>query len=121
MDPKLAQNLDPKLKETYDRIMGTQINPQPGTPVPAVPQPVQTPTPTPQFQTQPQTPTQTAEQQVPVSPQPGMVNINATVAQAKPVASAASKKKMSPVIFIAAGIGFFLIYTVIWLKVFKIF
>lgn len=119
MNPAAAQNLDPKLKETYDRIMGTQA-------APAQP-PSQKPSDAP---TQPQehvpieqvvVPQVSPVEQVPspvTSAEPEMVNINATAEVAKP---AAVKGKISPVIFIVLGVGFFLFYTVVWLKIFNIF
>lgn len=110
-----AQTLDPKLKETYDRVMGTQLPPQPDQKPQPAPQPAQevhlpvenippAPTPTPP----------------PVAAEPEMVNINATVPQ-HVAPAAVSKKKFSPIIFVVAGAGFLLIYTFIWLKVFKLF
>lgn len=136
MNPNLG-TLDPKLKETYDRVMGADVGARlqgeaadkGGTSS----QPDQKTQPAPQVQ-----PTKEVHLPVehnaavptppPATPEPApqeesqteMVNINATVSQAKP-AAVVSKKKSSPVIFIVAGVGFFLLYTVIWLKVFKLF
>lgn len=115
-----AQNLDPKLKETYDRIMGTQVNPKSIQPTP---QPQQTaPNIFAQASAAPSAPSQPAPEPASVTPNdasaPQMVNINATIPQAKAVTA---KKGISPIMFIAIGVGFFLLYTVVWLKVFKIF
>lgn len=116
MNPNLAQNLDPKLKETYDRVMGTQLNPQPAQKTQPAPKPAQPV----QEVHLPQTPPPTApEPTLQKEPEVEMVNINGTVSVAKP--AAVSKKKSSLVVFIAAGIGFLLLYTIIWFKVFKIF
>ncbi len=114
MNPNAQQqNLDPKLKEAYDRVMGSQVNPQPASPTPVQPPPQ------PQPQTQPQkveqhpTPAQS-------DPQP-IININQTQTGTKP--QQVQKVKgggISPVILIALGVLFFGGYTFIWLKVFKI-
>jgi len=123
VNPNLAQNLDPKLKETYDRIMGTQVNVQSPRPVAPTPQPVQqihvpvegvgpvsSPTPT---------PASTVAEPASKEEKVEMVNINTS--SAAPAAKPSSSKKTSPVIFVVLGVGFFLLYTVVWLKVFKIF
>ncbi len=116
MNPNLAQNLDPKLKETYDRIMGTQVNvqsPQPvqqtHVPVEGV-GPVSSPTPT---------PASTVAEPASKEEKIEMVSINTS--STAPAAKPSSSKKTSPVIFVVLGVGFFLLYTVVWLKVFKIF
>jgi hypothetical protein len=100
------QNLDPKLKEAYDRVMGSQINPsQPSSPTPA---PIQ-----------PQAP-KVEQHQTPTSsgPQP-IININSNQSPTK-IPSASKGKGVSSVLFIVLGLLFFAGYTVIWLKVFKI-
>ncbi len=124
MNPTAPQ-LDPKLKETYDRIMGSGVSSQPAQKPQPAPQPVHQPIeevhlPVENVASVPTPPPARPETPIQEEPQTEMVNINATVSQAKPVA-AVSKKKSSPVIFVVAGVGFFLLYTVIWLKVFKIF
>lgn len=120
MNPNLAQSLDPKLKETYDRIMGTQLPKAPASPTPQANTPGQTvPNTQPQPEPQPQTPTPTPAPAPTEELKAGMVNINASIPQEKP--AAIPKKKISPVIFVVIGVGFFLIYTVVWLKVFKVF
>lgn len=116
MDPKLAQNLDPKLKETYDRIMGTPVNIQ-SAPLPTH-EPIQQEHVPIEQVVVPQPPPAEQTPSPAVSTEPEMVNINATAEVAKP---AAAKGKISPVIFVVLGVGFFLFYTVVWLKIFKIF
>lgn len=132
MNPNTAQTLDPKLKEVYDRVMGADVGARlqgeaadkGGTSTHAQPEnsvsqhvpvegiPVQnTPTPQPAPAQQPSVSTTPATE-------PQMVSINTSAA---PAAKPASSKKISPVIFVVAGVGFFLLYTVVWLKVFKIF
>lgn len=119
MNPNLAQSLDPKLKETYDRVMGMQLNPRPATP--KSPQPV---APVPQSQTpvQPASPVSAPEHSAQDDSQVEMVNINTPTPQGQTNTTAASakKSKIKPVIFVAAGVLFFAIYTVIWLKFFSI-
>lgn len=117
MNPTTAQSLDPKLKEVYDRVMGAPVSPQ--SPENSVPQhvpvegiPIQnTPAPQP-------APLQEPSVQATPASEPQMVSINTSAA---PAAKPESSKKISPIIFVAAGVGFFLAYTFIWLKVFKIF
>lgn len=108
MNPNLAQSLDPKLKETYDRVMGTQLNSRPATPNPVQPQPaapIQQTTPAPKEQ----------------NPQVEMVNINASASQGQTATAAPGKKsKIRPIAFVAAGVLFFAIYTFIWLKFFSV-
>ncbi|HZQ29692.1 MAG TPA: hypothetical protein VFA93_01270 [Patescibacteria group bacterium] len=111
MNPS-QQNLDPKLKEAYDRVMGTQI-----------PQPGGTGSPSPVAQAQPQPQPQKAEEHpAPASsgPQP-IININSNQPGAKPQQVQKAKGKgISPVVLITLGLLFFGGYTFIWLKVFKI-
>lgn len=119
MNPNLAQTLDPKLKETYDRVMGTQVNSQPSQP------PAQKPVePAPPLQAKPIEP---APMPTPMAPSPSVnqvfvsedtkktVNINPNEAT-----TLKKPKKTSPVIFIVLGAVFFGAYTFIWLKVFGI-
>lgn len=122
MNPNAAQTLDPKLKEVYDRVMGTPTSaaganpPQPAKPieptplshvpieqvvVPQTPEVEPTPTPSP----------------TPIPAEPEMVNINTSIPQTQ---QTKSPRKLSPIIFVAVGIGFFLFYTFVWLKVFGV-
>lgn len=102
MDPKKATNLDPKLKETYERIMNTHVvaTPAPQTPVnPTTTQPVQAP------------------QQPVASPQPQPQSANAA-----PLVTAPPKKtsNLMLVIYILAGVLFFIIYALFWIKFFNL-
>ncbi len=100
MNPNLAQNLDPKLKEAYDRVMGTDVR--------------SSPEPTPKIEVKTtQFPTQPITEAPFVSPQ----TIKPSVLETVP---AKSDRKISPVIFAVVGIAFFLLYTLIWLKVFSV-
>ncbi|MGH7246005.1 MAG: hypothetical protein ACREGI_03660 [Candidatus Levyibacteriota bacterium] len=174
MDPKQsAQQLDPKLQQAYDRVMGMKLDPAmppttPTTPVPDLPitpvdmpmpttpmdMPGQTPTmPTtpPAINPQPDVPTTPTPTPVPLIPEP-QPNPLPSVEQALPTtphempqeitakphempqetvhfegASAAKhtektgkKMTISPVILILGGIVFFLVYTLIWVKVFNL-
>lgn len=107
MNPNLAQSLDPKLKEAYDRVMGTQINTKPQAAAAAVPQ----------ANPQPVNQAPAPEKQ---DTKVEMVSVNTSNSDLK-TAPLAKKSKLSPVFLIAGGVAFFLVYTVIWLKVFKVF
>lgn len=117
MNPNTAQSLDPKLKEVYDRVMGAPVSPQSSANsasehVPVEGMPVQKAV---NYQSP-------HAEQPPIAQSPAtepqMVSINTSAA---PTAKPASSKKISPIIFVAAGVGFFLAYTFVWLKVFKVF
>lgn len=81
MDPKTAQNLDPKLREVYERVMGTSASPRPA---PASPTP-----------SQPMTPPQDTMSKLSTSPIPSSLNsqvpksaVDYTALSAKPLSSA---------------------------------
>lgn len=103
-----AQTMDPNLKETYDKVMATQLPQQPSS------QPkVIEPTPS-----APPVEPKTAEKPAPATAQTSQVFV------ASPTTSTAVKKAgkgMSPVVLGVAAIAFFVIYAVVWLKVFGIF
>jgi len=105
MNPNAQQNLDPKLKEAYDRVMGTQINPQASSPAPS---PVLPQAPKAQEHATP----------APAGPQP-IINISSIQTPAK-TQSTSKGKGISSILFIVLGFLFFAGYTVVWLKVFKI-
>ncbi len=129
MDPKAQANLDPKLKEMYDRIMAVNI-----------PSSAAKPTPTPAPQASPPTPTPTPPpnpiSNVAVVPQ--MATTQATIAtsfapqaQAKPapqktstsfVATVPKKNstKLTPLLIAIGVILFFAVYTVMWIKIFNV-
>lgn len=112
MNPAVAQGLDPKLKETYDRVMGTEL-----------PKAASSPTPPPLAS--PSAPTPPPVQSQPVEPMPA-AHTESQVFVASPTTSSSAftakkPRKISPVILIALGVAFFGVYTVVWLKVFGIF
>lgn len=116
MNPTAPQ-LDPKLKETYDRVMGAQMPKATSSPTTAsIPQPsasVQSPAP---VQPQPQT----AER--PAAP-PAQVFVATPAAPTGKtvVVKNSNGKKLSPVVLMVVGLAFFVVYTVVWLKIFAIF
>lgn len=85
-------DLDPKLKEAYERVMGTAVNGA---------KPVAQQTPPPVTNTAPQ----------PVSSPVPEVNLTP---------QAEDKKQSSPVILVVVGIVFLLVYTLFWIKFFSI-
>jgi len=140
MNPKAPANLDPKLKETYERVMGTSFAPATLSPVPAQQRPIQT-----TVVQEPETPI------APIAPQPVMptplppINVANPASEmvqspqmpktgdpfkevAPPPATVimkgnAPKKKnfLMPVLLGVGGLLFFVAYAVIWAKVFGMF
>jgi hypothetical protein len=122
MNPKSVNDLDPKLKETYERIMGTNFASTPlqnPTTAPTQNQPI--------MQTQPVTPqnqeTQSPNTQPPndafsKTPEPPV----SLFTQNGPV-SAPQKKKLNvlPILIVFGGIIFFVVYIIVWGKVFGLF
>lgn len=122
-------DLDPKLREAYERVMGTALaaNPtQPATPsqqaapTPLEPAPVQSPAQTPLNQALPTQP-------IPPPPPPITQQFHAEPAKSflpsltPMVASApATKQKLSTVVIIILGVVFFLVYTIFWIKFFNL-
>lgn len=115
---KSVNNLDPKLKEAYDRIMGSNFSPakpiqqtQGQAPImktepvvqknPFQPPPQQPPTPA-QFTNTPEPPISVFTQNGPISTQ---------------------KKQMNfmPLFFILGGLIFLGVYAVVWAKIFNLF
>lgn len=135
MDPKnFPSNLDPKLKEAYDRVMTmnpptspqTPTTPPPQTIIPAQPAtPTTAPTPvSPPTSPQPQPTTTPFSVAIPVQPTgmaAGTTPLNAPATQAAPTAaSGKSAKHGSPimsVVFIVCGVVFILAYTLFWIKI----
>ena len=139
MDPKSTSSLDPKLRETYERVMGTNVPsqkpPQKETPlppqVPPLTQPLkpqlQTPEPSPLPGTDP-LPISDEMVQSPVfgnqnpfvetaPPPPEVLTRNAIVTP-KPQNK---KNKLMPLLLGLGGIVFFVVYGVIWAKLFGLF
>jgi hypothetical protein len=124
MDPQKLSQLDPKLREAYQRVMGTTI-PEPAAPNQApAPAPLQ-PTP-PVAQPQPVTNPQAApEPAIPQQPTSNFVQMNSTVAaipadQAQSGTVLKKKSGLMPVLFIIAGLIFVGIYTLFWVKIFNL-
>lgn len=112
MDPKKSTELDPKLKEAYERVMGTSFTPaasQTATmpPMPAQPRPTPIPQPT-------AAPTVAAAVKPVAAIRPG------GVANTFVVKKGGAKSGISPILLILAGIIFFAVYTIFWVKFFNI-
>lgn len=135
MDPKQPAQLDPKLKEAYDRVMGTATPPVASPTTPQPPVPVATPNPAvtlPPTQstsaaptTQPAAPTP-AEPPLTVAP---VVMPHSTetvrIGGATPievqhtttgVVVKGTKKGISPVIIALGAIVFLVVYSLFWIK-----
>lgn len=148
MNPKSINDLDPKLREAYEKVMGTTLTRSPS-PAPAAHNPpdnAQTPTqPVQEAAAQPQAPlmqTAAAEQQTaptiqtipvqppaPVNPTPSpLPSDNPFVQTPEPPptvftqtqVTARKSRKLSvlPVLFVVGGLAFFAAYVFIWAKVF---
>lgn len=137
MDPKLSQ-LDPKLKEAYDRVLTGQNAQSAQTPAPLQNPVPQQPTPNAQAQPQPQTiiqPTPTTSQPIqpqaqpqpnvnPIMPTPQATNINGAVSFNAAASTETVVKKGKPNIknlLLGLGVVVFLVaYTFLWIFIFKI-
>lgn len=98
-----ASQLDPKLKEVYDRVMSTSV-PAGHAPPPPKPQASPaSPTPAPA----------TAAASSPSSPHPQVFN-------ASTLAGGKNTHGLSPVVWIVVGILFLLTYTIFWMKFFNL-
>lgn len=116
MDPKMPSNLDPKLKEAYERVMGTTIPKPSAPPTPAAPS---SPNPTAQIPTVEPTP-QTPPTPAPSAAPQTMANVGTT-----PSAFVANPQKgksggISPVIIFLGLLVFFIVYALFWLKFFNV-
>lgn len=138
MDPKAANanfpnHLDPKLKEAYERVMGTATTkqePNPAQPMPATQAPpASVPTQPPASPAATPPPTPIASYQVP-SLQPANSPFAATTlstSKTTPVKPSAkptvSEKKSSPImtiLLVLGGIIFFLAYTIVCVKLLNV-
>jgi len=134
MDTKSVNDLDPKLKETYERVMGTSLGGSPTPPPTMDTQPV-----TAQLEPQPQT--QAQPEPPPEAPTP-LPTEGSTVSQVfradntnkatetatvnppsknEKAAKTGGGKKLLPVIIIVCAVVFFAIYAVIWAKLLGLF
>jgi hypothetical protein len=129
MDPKSVNNLDPKMKETYDRVMGTTTPPAAGTtattpqatPAPATPNPLASPP-----ASAPTTPAANA----PFTSSPSMpdnLQFQAAI-QTPPSQPAAApigaipgrSSSLLKILYVVGSIVFFVAYTFFWIKIFNI-
>ncbi len=124
MEPKKITDLDPKLKEAYERVMGTSFAQPPQQSQPIAPQPQPSPA-IPMQQTQPIQPMQSPQIQ---QQQPAAIPMTGAQKQTPATNTFVGKKlpihigkpKISPVIFLVGGVVFFIVYTIFWLKFFKV-
>lgn len=115
---KQLNTLDPKLKETYERVMGTSSQPN-------VPQPIiQKQTIQPQhLQTQPSpfTKPQPTQQPIQISqPVPFQAPSPQTQQVQAPQATSKKRNKMLPIFLVLTGIVFLIGYTIVWVKIFNL-
>ncbi len=115
MDPKSTQTLDPKLKEAYDRVMGTtlpQTSPPPITEKPTAPMDPMT---THEPQNKPSAPPihQTTQMPTPITTAPHISSGFVAPHEEK-------KPAVSGTLLIIAGVVFLIVYTLFWLKRFGI-
>lgn len=135
MDPKNLNQLDPKIKEAYDRVMGTDLT-SPQTPSePAAPQfGAQTipsaPEPAKEYAPPPPPPIHLDTSQAPetpVTPPPVFQSFNSETAS-QPTSPApeavavhhSSRFAISTPILMVLGIAFFIAYAALWVMVFGI-
>jgi hypothetical protein len=132
MNSKIPANLDPKLKETYERVMGTSFTPttppaqtrpvqttvvqEPQSPIAAQPvtsisQPIDVANPDPEMVSSPQMPKIGDPFKETESPPANII----------PKGTTLKKKSFTPVLLVVGGLIFFVAYAVIWAKVFGLF
>lgn len=135
MDPQSLNNLDPKLKETYERVMGTTTPPV----SPAAPTVTTNATPMVDTTTQDSSLkgpilstdiSSSPDTSIPTTPYtPDNLRFQAAIQtpltnpiQQSPVGAAVPKQQSSMVriLFIAGAVVFFIVYTVFWVKIFNL-
>jgi hypothetical protein len=146
MNPKTVNDLDPKLKETYERVMGTSLGGNPATPPAPTMETQPAPQPEPELQpqlepeSQPagQSPLGGAQPETPAAPSPVKDSTVSQVFRAdesnkstetatvnppsKNEATAKVSKNKSLLIIIAVGAVVFLaVYAVLWAKLLGLF
>lgn len=99
MDSKKLSELDPKLKEIYDRVMGTSVKPAPQSPTPSAKPLISNPT----------------NQEAAVSSS----NFTPPPPNTIPVSPAFSPK-ISPLVWILGVVAFIVIYALVWVKIFNL-
>jgi len=116
MDPQALNNLDPKLRETYERVMGTPTETAP----PAV------------FSPETPLPTTPAETLVPAVESPAQSNTNGgvtgvfqtpftnTPTAAMQIPQPHDASPLLRVFYIVGALVFFVVYTIFWMKIFNI-
>jgi len=118
-------NLDPKLKEAYDRVMGTPVTTPAGSPPnlsgsPASPSPTINPTPVQPVSPNPVTVGPTLPP-VGVRREPEKIQIGGNSGTQTHGYVAPKKKNGLPtVLLVFGGIIFLIVYTIFWLKFFQI-
>jgi len=122
MNPKTPQDLDPKLKEAYDRVMGGNFSPTP--PVSKMPEIPKTEAPAPvavNTVIPPATPLPNPLSAEVIMPPLSVMSPSPTVFPQQPATSAKKKFRILPIIFLIVGLAFFAVYAVVWGKVFNLF
>jgi hypothetical protein len=135
MDPQTQTNLDPKLKETYDRVMGTTTAPAGGQPPAAAPS---TPPPAPQAApvdanagtTPPAAAdaSQNASSSIPQTPYTAdnlsfQAAIQTPVNTQVPLGGVVAPRQstsMLRILYIVGAVVFFVVYTFVWVKIFNL-
>jgi len=128
MNPKTVNDLDPKLKETYERVMGTSLAGNPATPPTMETQPIeQTASTSTHPQSEPETPAPSSDENSTVSQvfRADESNKSTETATVNPPSKNAttiktSGNKLLPILIVGA-VTFFAIYAVIWAKVLGLF
>lgn len=135
MNPKGVNNLDPKLRETYERVMGTTFRSstpsepqQPVAPQPKAPvfttTPVSDPVSNPSLNTQPemvQSPSFKTQDPFTDPPTPPSEVFSKSAPVNNPVPTVKKKNNLMPIVLIFGGLVFFVIYGAVWAKVFGLF
>ena len=114
MDPQKLSQLDPKLRDAYQRVMGTPI-PQPQAPQSqpvSQPQPAITPEP-------PVQPANFVQMNSEVVANPSSQNFTAPMPAAQTMAIKKKKGMMMPILFGIAGFILIAVYTFFWTKIFN--
>jgi hypothetical protein len=140
MNPKSINDLDPKLKETYERVMGTSFAPTSSTPPtqnrpsmqtaaeqptqqqPIIPADTQQTAPVPQAPAVNSMPEMVQSPQMPKMPDPFKeVPLPPTNVLIKNATITKKKNSLKSILFLFGGIIFFIVYGVVWAKVFGLF